>query len=61
MAAARYWEDHHAVSPAKSHTGDKVLADLVRTERHQHRVVARDSDQADVVPNIVEVRRWSPA
>ena len=40
MAAARYRERHH-VSGAKSDPGDaKVLADLVRTDRHNHRRVA---------------------
>ena len=45
MSAARY-RDRHAVSRAKSDPGDaKVLADLVRTDRHNHRPVAADSDQ----------------
>ncbi|AFC49975.1 transposase, IS111A/IS1328/IS1533 [Mycobacterium intracellulare MOTT-02] len=36
MAAARYRDRHH-VSGAKSDAGDaKVLADLVRTDRHNH-------------------------
>jgi hypothetical protein len=43
MAAARYRE-RHAVSGAKSDPGDaKILADLVRTDRHNHRPVAGDS------------------
>ena len=46
MAAARYRDRHH-VSGAKSDAGDaKLLADLVRTDRHNHRRVAGDS--ADV-------------
>jgi Transposase/Transposase IS116/IS110/IS902 family len=49
MAAARY-RDRHQVSGAKSDTGDaKVLADLVRTDRHNHRLVAGDSPEADAV------------
>ena len=49
MAAARY-RDRHAVSGAKSDPGDaRMLADLVRTDRHQHRVVAGDSEQAEAV------------
>ena len=41
LAAARYRERHH-VSGAKSDPGDaKVLADLVRTDRHNHREVGR--------------------
>ena len=43
MASARYRE-RHATSGAKSDPGDaKVLADLVRTDRHNHRPVAGDS------------------
>ncbi len=42
-AAARY-RDRHSVSGAKSDRGDaKVLADLVRTDRHIHRPVAGDT------------------
>jgi hypothetical protein len=42
LASARYRERHH-VSGAKSDPGDaKVLADLVRTDRHNHREVAGD-------------------
>jgi hypothetical protein len=47
MASARY-RDRHATSGAKSDPGDaKVLADLVRTDRHNHRPIAGDSDLAD--------------
>ena len=49
LASARY-RDRHAVSGAKSDPGDaKVLADLVRTDRHNHRPVAGDSDLAEAV------------
>ena len=45
LSVARY-RDRHSVSGAKSDPGDaKVLADLVRTDRHNHRPVAADSDQ----------------
>jgi hypothetical protein len=44
MAAQRY-RDRHVVSGAKSDPGDaKVLADLVRTDRANHREVAGDSE-----------------
>ena len=44
MASSRYRE-RHATSGAKSDPGDaKVLADLVRTDRHNHRQVAGDSE-----------------
>ena len=48
-SAARYRERHH-VGGAKSDAGDaKLLADLVRTDRHNHREVAGDSDEAGAV------------
>lgn len=48
-SVARYRE-RHGVSGAKSDAGDaKVLADLVRTDRHNHREVAGDSAVAEGV------------
>ncbi|OBB23199.1 transposase [Mycolicibacterium peregrinum] len=48
-AAARYRGRHH-VSGAKSDATDaKLLADLVRTDRHNHRLIAGDSDGAQAV------------
>ena len=44
------YRDRHATSGAKSDPGDaKVLADLVRTDRHNHRPIAGDSDLAEGV------------
>jgi len=49
LAAARY-RDRHNVGGAKSDAGDaKILADLVRTDRHNHRPVAGDSPDADAI------------
>ena len=49
LAVSRY-RDRHATSGAKSDAGDaKVLADLVRTDRHNHRPVAGDSELAEAV------------
>src|SRR3954465_8068072 len=49
LAAARYRDRHH-VSGAKSDAGDaKLLADLVRTDRRNHRRVAGDSADAEAV------------
>ena len=49
LAAARYRERHN-VGGAKSDAGDaKVLADLVRTDRHNHRPIAADSPGAEAV------------
>ena len=44
LAASRYRE-RHAVSKRKSDPGDaKMLADLVRTDRHNHRPLAENTD-----------------
>ena len=49
MSVSRY-RDRHAVSGAKPDPGDaKVLADLVRTDRHNHRPAVPDSDLAGAV------------
>ncbi len=49
LAAARYRDRHH-VSGAKSDASDaKLLADLVRTDRHNHRRIAGDSGAAEAV------------
>ena len=49
LAAARYRDRHH-VSGAKSDPADaKLLADLVRTDRHNHRRIAGDSAQAEAI------------
>jgi len=48
-SVARYRE-RHSVSGAKSDAGDrKVLADLVRMDRHNHRLVAGDSPDVEAV------------
>lgn len=49
LSVDRY-RDRHSTSGAKSDPGDaKVLADIVRTDRHNHRQVAGDTDLAEVV------------
>jgi transposase len=49
LAASRY-RDRHNVAGAKSDPGDaKMLADLVRTDRHNHRQVAGDSPDAEAI------------
>jgi transposase/transposase IS116/IS110/IS902 family protein len=62
LASSRY-RDRHAVSGAKSDRGDaKVLADLVRTDRHNHRQVAGDSDLAEAVKVLARAHQsaiWS--
>ena len=62
LASARY-RDRHVTSGAKSDRGDaKVLADLVRTDRHNHRQVAGDSDLAEAVKVLARAHQsaiWS--
>jgi transposase len=49
FAVSRY-RDRHQTSGAKSDPGDaKVLADLVRTDRHNHREVAGGTDLAEAI------------
>jgi transposase len=49
LAVSRY-RDRHNVGGAKSDAGDaKLLADLVRTDRHNHRPVAGDSPDAEAI------------
>jgi len=49
QAASRY-RDRHSVSKKKSDRGDAMmLADLVRTDRHKHRLLAEDSEQAEAI------------
>ena len=62
LSASRY-RDRHSVSGAKSDPGDaKVLADLVRTDRHNHRQAAADSDLAEAVKALARAHQsmiWS--
>jgi transposase len=45
-----HYRGRHQVSRAKSDRGDaKVLADLIRTDRHNHRQVAGDSPLAEAI------------
>jgi transposase len=49
LAASRY-RDRHTTSGAKSDAGDaKLLADLVRTDAHNHRPLAGDSEQVSAI------------
>lgn len=61
-AVARYRDRHH-VGGGKSDAGDaKVLADLVRTDAHNHRVVAGDSGQVQAVKVLARAQQslvWS--
>ena len=49
LAVSRY-RDRHTLSGAKSDPGDaKVLADLVRTDAHNHRPIAGDSAEVEAL------------
>jgi transposase len=49
LAVSRY-RDRHNLAGAKSDPGDaKVLADLVRTDRHNHRPIAGDTPDAEAI------------
>jgi transposase len=57
LAVSRYRERHH-LSGAKSDPGDaKVLADLVRTDRHNHRAIAGDSELSEAIKLLARVHQ----
>jgi transposase len=62
MSTSRYRE-RHSTSGAKSDPGDaKVLADMVRTDRHNHRPVAGDSELAEAIKVLARAHQtmiWS--
>ncbi len=62
MSTSRY-RDRHSTSGAKSDPGDaKVLADMVRTDRHNHRPVAGDSEGVEAVKVLARAHQsmvWS--
>jgi transposase len=62
LSVDRY-RDRHRTSGAKSDPGDaKVLADLVRTDRHLHRRVAGDTELAEAVKVLARAHQsliWS--
>ncbi len=62
MSTSRY-RDRHSTSGAKSDPGDaKVLADMVRTDRHNHRPVAGDSEEVEAIKVLARAHQsmiWS--
>jgi transposase len=62
LAVDRY-RDRHRVSGAKSDPGDaRVLADMVRTDRHLHRRIAGDSAEAEGIKLVARAHQnaiWS--
>jgi transposase len=62
LSTSRY-RDRHSTSGAKSDPGDaKVLADLARTDAHNHRRVAGDSELAEAVKVLARAHQsmiWS--
>jgi hypothetical protein len=62
MSTSRY-RDRHSTSGAKSDAGDaKVLSDMVRTDRHNHRLVAGDSEGVEAIKILARAHQsmvWS--
>jgi transposase len=62
MSTSRY-RDRHSTSGAKSDPGDaKVLADMVRTDRHNHRPVSADSEAVQAIKILARAHQsmiWS--
>lgn len=62
LSVDRY-RDRHRVSGAKSDPGDaKVLADIVRTDRHNHRPLAGDTEAAEAIKVLARAHKdliWS--
>jgi hypothetical protein len=62
MSTSRY-RDRHSASGAKSDPGDaKVLSDMVRTDRHNHRPIAGDSDGVEAIKILARAHQrmvWS--
>jgi transposase len=62
MSTSRY-RDRHSSSGAKSDPGDaKVLADMVRTDRHNHRPVSADSETVQAIKVLARAHQsmiWS--
>jgi hypothetical protein len=62
MSTSRY-RDRHSTSGAKSDAGDaQVLADMVRTDRHNHRLMAGDSKEVEAIKILARAHQtmvWS--
>jgi transposase len=62
MSTSRY-RDRHSASGAKSDAGDaKVLADMVRTDRHNHRLIAGDTEGVEALKVLARAHQrmvWS--
>ncbi len=62
MSTSRY-RDRYSTSGAKSDAGDaQVLADMVRTDRHQHRLMAGDSEGVEAIKVLARAHQsmvWS--
>ncbi len=57
LAVSRY-RDRHNLAGAKSDAGDaKVLSDLVRTDRHNHRPIAGDTPDVEAVKVLARAHR----
>ena len=59
----RAYRDRHSSSGAKSDAGDaQVLSDMVRTDRHNHRLMAGDSEEVEAIKILARAHQsmvWS--
>jgi len=61
MSTSRY-RDRHSTSGAKSDPGDAKVLDMVRTDRHNHRPIAGDSELAEAIKVLARAHQtmiWS--
>jgi len=62
MSTSRY-RDRHSTSGAKSDAGDAmVLSDMVRTDRHNHRLIAGDTEEVEAIKILARAHQsmvWS--
>jgi hypothetical protein len=62
MSTSRY-RDRHSTSGAKSDAGDaQILSDMVRTDRHNHRLIAGDSEGVEAIKVLARAHQtmvWS--
>ncbi len=62
MSTSRY-RDRHSTSGAKSDAGDaEALSDMVRTDRHHHRLIAGDSEGVEAIKILARAHQtmvWS--
>ena len=58
LAVARYRERHHVSGARSDASHAKLPADLVRTDRHNHRPIAGDSADAEAIKVLARQTHW---